>query len=462
MPLQQSPHNKNHPASHILLVPPATHMCKTKMAVDAAQPTSSPRPTTQLSESARTPTRTRTRPTFPTTSSEPSTSSSSTSYKLSSTASTSSQTSLASFRQALPDNPNLYDLSEIRAATNNFLAKRFSSTSSTPSWRCTLRGKDAVVFQRKFRRRLETEELKNRLSMLCRSHHTSIIKLLGASVSGDNIFLVYEFVSNCASLAACLRNKNNPNFTVLSTWASRMQVAADLAQGLDYVHNKTGLSVTIVHNRIKSSSVLVTEPNCNARICHFGTAQLCGETDFHTQMDSKPKSTLSGEIIEVSEEMGPSPKSKLGRSYSGKAQFEGERGYMSPEFQTTGVATQKSDVYAFGVVILELLSSQEPFKYKFDKTRGDFIRTSVVDSAQAAVDGGGLRTWVDSRLKDSFPVDVAEKLTRLALECVHVDPDKRPSMGRVAGKISKFYLDSLTWAENLRMPTGISISLGPR
>ncbi|KAM5584199.1 lysM domain receptor-like kinase 3 [Rosa sericea] len=438
-------------------------MCKSKMAVDASQPTSSPRRTTQLSESARTPTQTQTRPTF-TSSSEPSTSSSNTSYKLSSTASTSSQTSLAGFRLSLPENPNLYDLSEIRAATNNFLAKRFSSTSSssTPSWRCTLRGRDAVVFQRKFRRRLETQDLKNRLSMLCRSHHTSIIKLLGASVSDDNIFLVYEFVSNCASLAACLRNKNNPNFTVLSTWASRMQVAADLAQGLDYVHNNTGLNVTIVHNRIKSSSVLVTEPNCNARICHFGTAQLCGETDFHTQMDSKPKSAGSGEIIEVGEEMGRSPKSKLGRSYSGKAQFEGERGYMSPEFQTTGVATQKSDVYAFGVVILELLSGQEPFKYKFDKTRGDFIRTSVVDSAQAAVSGGGLRTWVDSRLKDSFPVDVAEKLTRVALECVYVDPDKRPSMGRVAGKISKFYLDSRTWSENLRVPTGISISLGPR
>lgn len=419
------------------------------MAVDAAQPSSTPPPRAQLFESART----QTRPTFTASSnsSEPSTSTTSTSYKLSSAASTSSQTSLSGFRLSLPENPNLYDFSEIRAATNNFLAKRFSSSSSTPSWRCNLRGKDVVVFQRKFHRKLETPELKQRLSMLCRSHHTSIIKLLGASVSGDNVFLVYEFVDG-ASLAACLRNKNNPNFTVLSTWTSRMQIAADLAQGLDYVHNNSGLNVRIVHNRIKSSSVLVTEPHYNARICHFGTAQLCGETDF---LDSKPKSAGSGEIIEVSDEMGRSPNSKLG-------QFEGERGYMSPEFQSTGIATQKSDVYAFGVVLLELISGQEPFKYKFNKTRGDFIRTSVVDSAQGAVVHGGLRTWVDSRLKDSFPVDVAEKLTRVALECVHVDPDKRPSMGRVAGKISKFYLDSKTWSENLQVPTGISVSLAPR
>ncbi|XP_050368401.1 lysM domain receptor-like kinase 3 [Argentina anserina] len=432
-------------------------MCKSKMAIDAAQPTSSPRPTTHLSSSPQTRTQTQTRPTFISSSSSPSTSTSNTSYKLYSTASTSSLTSLGSFRLSLPENPNLYDFSEIRAATNNFLAKRLLSSSSTPSWRCTLRGRDTVVFQRKFRRKLTTQELKSRLSMLCRSHHTSIIKLLGASVSGDNthLFLVYDFVTSSASLAACLRNKANPDFTVLSTWMSRMQVAADLAQGLDYIHNNTGLNVTIVHNRIKSSSVLVTEPNCNARICHFGTAQLCGEADFTTQMDSKPKSKSAG-AGEIVEEVGRTPKSKLG------TQFEGERGYMSPEYQASGVATQKSDVYAFGVVILELLSGQEPFNYKFDKARGDFVSTTVVDSAQAAVAGGGLRTWVDKRLKDSFPVEIAEKLTRVALDCVQVDPDKRPGMGRVVGKISKFYLDSRTWSEKFGFPTGISISLVPR
>jgi hypothetical protein len=69
--------------------------------------------------------------------------------------------------------------------------------------------------------------------------------------------------------------------------------------------------------------------------------------------------------------------------------------------------------------------------------------------------------WVDRRLKDSFPVDVAEKLTRVALDCVHVDPDKRPNMGRVAGKISTLYLKSKNWSDNMKMPD-MSFSLGPR
>ncbi|KAF3457068.1 hypothetical protein FNV43_RR01725 [Rhamnella rubrinervis] len=64
-------------------------------------------------------------------------------YKLSSGTSFSSRTSLSSLRDSLPETPHIYDFNKIYSATNNFLAKRYaSSSSSTPSWRCTLRGKD--------------------------------------------------------------------------------------------------------------------------------------------------------------------------------------------------------------------------------------------------------------------------------------------------------------------------------
>lgn len=76
--------------------------------------------------------------------------------------------------------------------------------------------------------------------------------------------------------------------------------------------------------------------------------------------------------------------------------------------------------------------------------------------------GGGLRRWIDGRLKDSFPVEVAEKMTRVGLDCVEVDPDKRPDMGRVAGKISRWYLESRKWAEDLRFSDQITVSLAPR
>lgn len=272
----------------------------------------------------------------------------------------------------------------------------------------------------------------------------SIAKLLGVSISGEHIYLVYDFVSG-SDLSLCLRNPRNPDFTVLSTWMSRMQIATDVAHGLDYIHNTAGLSINMVHKHVKSSGIIVTEPSYNAKICHFGASELCGDTR---------------------EEDRPRPPGLIS-----ERQFVGVRGYMSPEFKANGVATQKSDVYAFGVVILELLTGQEPETYKFDKDSKIYKRHSVIETAREAVEGSGggeeglemrLRKWVDKRLKDSFPVDVAEKVTRVALECVQVDPSNRPDMKWVAGKISKLYLASRKWSEKFKVPTEISVSLGPR
>ncbi|KAI3688146.1 hypothetical protein L1987_81855 [Smallanthus sonchifolius] len=374
-------------------------------------------------------------------------------------ASVSTRTSLSSLRNSLPENTHIYDISEIRTATNNFLAKRFSY-SSTHSWRCSLRGKEVVVFQRKLRRTIQDSDLREKLSVIYRSHHMCIIKLLGACISGEYIYLAYDFMSG-GNLADCLRNKRNPNFTVLSTWMSRMQIATDLASGLDYIHNNAGLKINLIHKYMKSSSVIVTEPSFNAKICHFGTAELCGETVIEAKL---VKTRGEDEIVEVVSPESSPPKN-LTRSSSGRMQFEGVKGYMAPEFR--GLATQKTDVYAFGVVILELLSGEEPVKYRYDKEKGNHVRTLVVETARLAVEGdggeeAGLRRWVDRRLKDSFPVAVAEKLTRIALNCVEDNPNKRPSMSLVAGKISKLYLDSRKWADTFRVPTDFTSSFAPR
>ncbi|XP_050214360.1 lysM domain receptor-like kinase 3 [Mercurialis annua] len=447
-------------------------MCKTKMAVNVSDPNSStPRPTqSPRTRSTRSPLPTST---YNSAASAPSTSSAATTsgyYTTTSSSTLSSRTSLSSLRESIAQSPNIYDISEIRAATNNFLAKRYSSSSTTTCWRCSLRNAETVVFQRKCRRKIEMSRLKERLSILCRSHHTSVIKLLGVCIAGEHIYLVYEF-TNGANLADCLRNPRNPHFTVLSAWTSRMQIAADLAHGLDYIHHKTGLNLTLVHNHIKSSAIIVTEPEFHGKICHFGAAQLCGEL-VNDAVSEKGKSKIT-EITELNseeEEGEVKDDSKLKRLTSGDTQFEGVRGYMSPEYQTTGIASQKADVYAFGVVILELLSGEEPLKFKFDKSSGHVVRTSVIETARAAVQGGDaeerqgrVRRWMDRRLKDSYPVDVAEKLTRLAIECVRVDADERPDMGRVAGKISKLYLSSRSWSDQLvSVSDQISVSLAPR
>ncbi|XP_022863648.1 lysM domain receptor-like kinase 3 isoform X2 [Olea europaea var. sylvestris] len=371
----------------------------------------------------------------------PSTASTSSFYKDSWQSSLSSRTSLSSLRESvLAEQPHIYDFSEISAATRNFLLKPSTSSSSSTSWRCSVRNQDVIVFQRKFRRQLDTQQLIGHLSVICKSHHSSLVRLKGVSISGNYIYLVYDYISG-ASLADCLRNVKNPNFTVLSSWISRIQIASDVAHGLDYVHNSTGLGFEFVHNHIKSSSVIVTETSLNAKICHFGTAELCGEIVRET-----------GKLKE------------LKRSDSKMNKFEGTRGYMAPEFQISGIATQKCDVYAFGVVVLELLSGMEALSYRVDEETGAYVRTSVVEVARQAAESGygGIRKWVDRRLKDSFPVEVVEKLTRLALDCVADDPGTRPDMGQVAGRISQMFLESQKWAEKMGVLTDLTVSLAPR
>lgn len=352
--------------------------------------------------------------------------------------SVSSRSSLSSLRDSLPENPHVYNFKEMFTATKRFLATKHSSSSSSAAWRCVIRGDDVIVFQRKFRRPIDESELRERLLVICKSHHSSLIKLRGASMSGSYIYLVYDYV-NGASLSDCLKNPRNPNFTILSDWMSRIQIAADLAHGIDYIHNSTGLEKKFIHNHIKSSSIIVTQTQSvklNARICHFGTAELCGETDSRSETN-------------------------FNKSNSKFMKIEGTRGYMSPELQSTGVATQKSDVYAFGVVILEILSGEEPLKYRQEE--GSYVRVSLIETAREVVDGGGVRRWMDKRLKDSFPEEVVVKLVRLGVECVGEDPEKRPDMSWVAGRVSKLYLESLNWMEKMgRLPADFTASMAPR
>lgn len=234
-----------------------------------------------------------------------------------------------------------------------------------------------------------------------------------------------------------------------------MQVAADLADGLFYIHRNSGIGGDrgLIHNHLRSSSVIVADPSLHAKICHFGAAELTGE--------------LPDDRIRDTGEIRPDPGPALARSGSKKMKMKGTRGYMAPEFLNAGIVSQKADVYAFGVVLLEILSGEEPLKYRFDEMKGEYERVSLIERAAEAVeaaaeDARGLRRWIDRRLRDSFPIDVAERMTRVALDCVQEEPEKRPDMEAVAGVVSMLYLESKGWAEKMRVPTDFSVSMAPR
>ncbi|KAK3155670.1 hypothetical protein QOZ80_2BG0206120 [Eleusine coracana subsp. coracana] len=364
----------------------------------------------------------------------------------------SSATSLALLRDSLPELPLLFTYHDLAAATSNFSSSHrlvSSNSAGSNSFRCSLRGHPAAVFRRPLRR--DAREVSARLAVLGHCHHAAIARLLGAAASPDRttLFLAYELVPDAAPLSTLLRNPKNPSFTPLATWRCRLQVVADVCDALHYVH----LQADTVHNRLSASSVLVYggEPLFRAKIAHFGAADLAGELP--------PPSPPSEDDDEV--EKGDA----FRRSGSRGRRIEGTRGYMAPELIAGDPPSRRSDVFALGVVLLELVSGKEPVRYEV-RPNGEYERTSLIEAAEAvAAEGGGgeaMRRWVDRRLKDSFPVEAAESLTALALRCVAKNPQSRPDMSWVAAKVSKIFLEAQEWAAKFRMPTDISVSIAPR
>ncbi|EEE70278.1 hypothetical protein OsJ_30433 [Oryza sativa Japonica Group] len=182
-------------------------------------------------------------------------------------AASSSSSSLAAARASLPDPPVLYPFQEVAGATNNFLAKRAPASTY---WPCTLRGRHAALFQLRRAPPPRDTVTGKLLAATARYHHTSLAPLLGGCVAGAHLYIAYELPPGAATLSACLRSPRNPSFTALRTWLSRVQVAADVAQGLDYIHHHAAA----VHGRVSSSTVLVSDPGLRARLTHMGAAQL--------------------------------------------------------------------------------------------------------------------------------------------------------------------------------------------
>jgi serine/threonine protein kinase len=410
---------------------PSKRMCKSKSAVATSSPS------TPASAAARSNHRS---PRAATTASTPFPPAASSSYSHSSSTASSSAASLALLRDSLPELPLLLTYHDLAAATASFSSSHRLAPNSANSFRCTLRSRSAAVFRRPLRR--DARHVSARLAALGHCHHAAVARLLGAAASPDRatLFLAYELVPDAAPLSALLRNPNNPSFTPLASWHGRLQIAAHVCDALHYVHLQAGT----VHNRLSASSVLVCGegPLFRAKIAHFGAADLAGEIPLPS---------------EQGEEGGHHR-----RSGSRGRRIEGTRGYMAPEIIAGAPPSRRSDVFALGVVLLELLSGKEPVRYDL-RPNGEYERTSLIEAAAAAAGGGDeMRRWVDGRLKDSFPVEAAESLTLLALHCVAKDPAARPDMSWVAAKVSKLFLEAHDWAAKFSMPTDISVSMAPR
>ncbi|TKY57014.1 LYK5 protein [Spatholobus suberectus] len=254
-------------------------------------------------------------------------------------------------------------------------------------------------------------DVSGEINILKRINHFNIIRLSGFCVYKGDTYLVYEFAEN-DSLEDWLHggSKKHENSVSLS-WMQRVQIAHDVADALNYLHNYA--SPPHVHKNLKSGNVLL-DGNFRAKVSNFGLARAV-------------------------EGQGDDGGFQLTRH------VVGTQGYMPPEYIENGLITPKMDVFAFGVVVLELLSGREAVGGDKNGSGEQMLSVTVNQVLEGENVREKLRGFMDPNLRDEYPLDLAYTMAELAKQCVARDLNSRPQISEVFMTLSKIQSSSLDW-----------------
>ncbi|XP_073144092.1 chitin elicitor receptor kinase 1-like [Henckelia pumila] len=293
-----------------------------------------------------------------------------------------------------------FSYEELASASNDFdIACKIGEGGFGSVYYAELRGEKAAIKKMDMQ---ASREFLAELKVLTHVHHLNLVRLIGYCVEGS-LFLVYEYIEN-GNLSQHLRGSGREPLT----WSTRVQIALDSARGLEYIHEHT--VPVYIHRDIKPANILI-DKNFRAKVADFGLTKL-------TEVGST--SLPTGRLV-------------------------GTFGYMPPEYAQYGDVSPKVDVYAFGVVLYELISAKD----------------AIVKSTGSAADSKGLvalfeevfnnpnrseslQTLFDPRLGD-YPLESVVKLAELARACTHENPQIRPSMRSIVVALMTLLSSTEDW-----------------
>lgn len=226
-------------------------------------------------------------------------------------------------------------------------------------------------------------EFVSEIVSLSRLRHRNLVQLLGYCRRQGELLLVYDYEEN-GSLDKLLFGGKKPPLS----WSERFKVIKDVATGLLYLHE--GWEQVVVHRDIKASNVLL-DANRNGKLSDFGLARLYDH-------GTNPQTT----------------------------HIVGTLGYLAPEISRTGKATTSSDVFAFGVFLLEVVCAKRPMELNaYEDVPG------LVESVLESWKKGNALGIVDPNLESLFDKAEAELVIKLGLLCSHPESVARPRMRHV-------------------------------
>lgn len=234
------------------------------------------------------------------------------------------------------------------------------------------------------------EEFKVEVELLSRLHSPYLLALFGYCSDSNHKLLVYEFMAN-GGLQEHLYPVNDSNVTpVKLDWETRLRIALEAAKGLEYLHEH--VSPPVIHRDFKSSNILL-DKKFHAKVSDFGLAKL-----------------------------GPD---RAGGHVS--TRVLGTQGYVAPEYALTGHLTTKSDVYSYGVVLLELLTGRVPVDMKRPPGEGVLVSWAL----PLLTDREKVVKIMDPSLEGQYSMKEVVQVAAIAAMCVQPEADYRPLMADV-------------------------------
>ncbi|KAL5770390.1 hypothetical protein ACOSP7_014544 [Xanthoceras sorbifolium] len=288
-------------------------------------------------------------------------------------------------------NLKVYSISSIMDATNCFsFENKLGEGGFGPVYKGLLSdGRETAIKRLSGRSGQGLLEFKNELILIAKLQHTNLVRLLGFCIHGEEKMLVYEYMPN-KSLDAYIFDQSKRE---LLDWNKHFNIIEGIAQGLLYLHKYSRLR--IIHRDLKASNILLDQ-NMNPKISDFGLARI-----FTSQSEAN-----TNRIV-------------------------GTYGYMSPEYAMEGIFSEKSDVFSFGVLLLEIVSGRK----NNNIFHPDRLLNLVGYAWELWKEGAGLEIMHPS-LRDSCSEDQVLRCINVALLCVEDSPLDRPSMSVVISMLT--------------------------
>jgi len=244
------------------------------------------------------------------------------------------------------------------------------------------------------------------INVLKQINHSNIIRLSGYCIHEGNTYLIYEFAEKESLDIWLSHDQSEENSLPVLGWRQRVQIACNIADALNYLHSY--VNPPYIHKNLKSSNI-VLDANYKAKITNFGLARTAENRSENGEL------RVTQHVI-------------------------GTHGYLAPEYLEHGVMTLKLDVFAFGVLLLELLSGK-PAVFPSENKRTAYNLLFMV--MRKVFEGENVREelmgFMDSNMGNEYPLDLAYSMAQLALKCVDQDMNSRPSMSEVSMILSKIY-----------------------